>query len=163
MVVRIDEPLSSDSSAGGDTFSASLAEPLVVDGLVIAERGARVSGRVVNSHRAGPSSGASLLELRLSTITTSDGQRVAVSTESWTRRGDTWTAGDAATIGGGAAVGAIVGAIEGGGKGAAIGAGVGGVAGLGTVAATRGRPVTVPSETIIRFRLASAVTITERR
>jgi hypothetical protein len=161
VAVRLDESLSSDRGAGGDTFSASLADPLVADGLVIAERGARVTGRVVNAQRAGRVSGTSLLELGLVTITTSDGQRVPVSTEPWARRGDTSMGTDAAKIGGGVALGAIIGAVAGGGKGAAIGAGVGGAAGAGTVAATRGKPVNVPSETVIRFRLASAVTVTE--
>ena len=71
---------------------------------------------------------------------------------------------DAAKIGGGAALGAVVGAIAGGGTGAAIGAGGGGVPQVpGTMAAMRGKPVNVPAQTIIRFRLATRVTITERQ
>jgi hypothetical protein len=112
--------------------------------------------------RAGRVSGTSSIELTLSSITTSDGQKIAVSTGPWAKSGDVTHGQDAATIGGGAALGAIIGAIAGGGKGAAIGAGVGAGAGAGTVAATRGKPVSVPSETVIRFRLASTVTITER-
>jgi hypothetical protein len=81
--VRLDESVSRTSA--GDSFQASLVEPLVVDGLVIAERGARVTGRVRI---------ASLLELGLATLSTSDGQRVAVST-------DPWTYGQAGTIAGG--------------------------------------------------------------
>ncbi len=161
--VRIEESLSSDRNAGGDTFDASLADPLVVDGLVIAERGAHVSGRVRNSQKAGRGTGTSFLELGLGAITTSDGQHIAISTDSWTQRGDTSRVEEAAKIGGGAALGAIIGAVAGGGKGAAIGAGAGGLAGAGAVVATRGKPATISSETIVRFRLASAVTITERR
>jgi hypothetical protein len=162
VVVRVDESLSSERNAGGDTFSASLAEPLVIDGLVIAERGSRVTGRILNSYKAGRLSGSALLELSLSSVTTMDGQKVDVSTEPWAKRGDSSSGRNAAKIGGGAALGAIIGAIAGGGPGAAIGAGVGGAAGIGTVAASRGKPATVPSETVIRFRLASSVTITER-
>jgi len=101
--VRIGESLSSDRNAGGDTFGASLADPLVVDGLVIAERGARVSGRVVNAQRAGRISGTSLIELDLAAVTTSDGQHVAISTAPWTKRGE-----GAALVGGGTALGAII-------------------------------------------------------
>jgi hypothetical protein len=161
--VRIDESLSSDRNAGGDTFNASLADPLVVDGLVIAERGARLRGRVVNAQQAGRFSGTSFIELGLTGITTSDGQEIAISTVTWAQRADSSRGEDAAKIGGGAALGAIIGAVAGGGKGAAIGAGAGGVAGAGVVAATRGRPANVSAETIVRFRLASAVTIAERR
>ena len=147
----------------GDTFDASLAEPLIVDGLVIAERGARAGGRIVDAQKAGRLGGASLVELELTSLITADGQKIAVSTDPWTKRGDPSRGEDAAKIGGGAALGAVVGAIAGGGTGAAIGAGVGGAAGAGTMAATRGKPVNVPSETIIRFRLASQVTIRERQ
>jgi hypothetical protein len=161
--VRIDESLSSDRNAGGDTFNASLADPLVIDGLVIAERGARVRGRVVNAQKAGHLSGTSFIELGLSGITTSDGQDIGISTDTWAQRADSSRGEDAAKVGGGAALGAIIGAVAGGGKGAAIGAGAGGVAGAGVVAATRGKPANISSETIVRFRLASAVIITERR
>ena len=163
ITVRIDESLSSDRNAGGDTFEASLADPLVTDGLVIAERGAHVNGRVVNAQKAGHAGGNAFIELGLTGITTSDGQHIAVLTEPWTQRGDTFRGEDAAKIGGGAALGAIIGAVAGGGKGAAIGAGAGGLAGAGVVAATRGRPASISSETIVRFSLATPVTITERR
>ena len=60
---------------------------------------------------------------------------------------------DAAKVGGGAALGAIIGAIAGGGKGAAIScAVVGGAAGTGTVLATRGKDVELKSEEAITFR-----------
>jgi hypothetical protein len=160
--VRLNESLSTDRVMPGDTFWASLADPLVVDGLVIAERGDRVSGRIINSIRAGRMSGNSVLTLTLATVSTSDGQRVPVSTEPWTRQADSSRNQDLATIGGGAALGAIIGAIAGGGKGAAIGAGIGGGAGIGAAAATRGKSASVPSETVINFRLASRVTITEQ-
>jgi hypothetical protein len=162
IAVRLLESLSSDHVSAGDNFSGTLAEPLIADGLVIAEKGARVSGRVVDAQRAGRVSGTSLIELALTSVTTADGQRVTISTDPWAKRGENSHVQDAEKIGGGAALGAIIGALAGGGKGAAIGAGIGGGAGAGTVAATRGKPVNVPSETIIRFRLASPVTITER-
>lgn len=56
-------------------------------------------------------------------------------------------------IGGGAALGAIVGAIAGGGRGAAIGAAAGAGAGAGAQVLTRGKKVTVPSESLLTFRL----------
>lgn len=166
--IRLNESLSSDRSAPGDSFDASLAEPLIIDGLVIAERGARAGGRIVDvqkadSQKAGRIGGTSSVALELTNLVTADGQKIAISTDPWTRRGDASRAEDAAKIGGGAALGAIIGAVAGGGKGAAIGAGVGGAAGVGTVVATRGKPVNVPSETIIRFRLATRVTIKERQ
>jgi hypothetical protein len=87
--IRLDETLSSDRTVTGETFQASLAEPFIVDGLVIAERGARVTGRIVNSEKA-------RVELGLATLATSDGQRVALSTDPWTKligSGDALSAG----------------------------------------------------------------------
>jgi hypothetical protein len=163
IVVRLDQALSSDHAAVGDTFQASLSEPLIVDGLVIAERGARVSGRITDHSRAGRFSGTSLLQLSLTAVQTSDGQKVAITTEPWVKKADAPTGQQAAKIGGGAALGAIIGAIAGGGTGAAIGAGLGGGVGAGAAAASQPKPVTIPSETVIRFRLANRVEITERR
>lgn len=107
--------------------------------------------------------GTSSLDLELTIVETSDGQKVEISTVPWTKRGDTSYGADAAKVGGGAVLGAIIGAAAGGGKGAAIGAGAGGILGAGAAAASRGKPVNVPSETVIRFRLASRVTIMERQ
>lgn len=56
-------------------------------------------------------------------------------------------------VGGGAAVGAVMGALLGGGKGAAIGALVGGAGGAGTQVYT-GRKKEVPPETELSFKLA---------
>jgi hypothetical protein len=163
VTIRLGETLSTERAVSGDTFQATLADPLVVDGLIVAERGARVTGRIADARRAGRMSGISSLELRLLDVTTADGQRVAVSSDPWFKRGDSMSRGAAEKIGGGAALGTIIGAIAGGGVGAAIGAGAGGGIGAGAAALTGPKPVTIPSETVIRFRLASRVTITERR
>ena len=66
---------------------------------------------------------------------------------------------DAAIIGGGAGVGAAIGAIAGGGKGAAIGAAVGGGAGTGTVLATKGKEIHYSPETRIPFTLTTSIEI----
>ena len=160
---RTVDGLSSDHNQAGDGFTATLDAPLVVDGLVIAERGARLEGKVVQADKAGRVKGVSDLAIELTQLTTSDGQRIPIETESFIKHGQTSKGEDAAKVGGGAALGAIIGAIAGGGKGAAIGTAVGGAAGAGTVAATRGKAVAIAPETRISFRLKSAVTITERQ
>jgi hypothetical protein len=161
--VRLMQTLSTEHVTAGDTFQATLAEPLVVNGLAIAERGARVAGRVIDCRKAGRLSGTSMLELGLTSVQSADGQHVAISTDPWTKQTQNPAAGEAAKIGGGAVLGAIIGAIAGGGKGAAIGAGVGGGAGAGAAAVTGGKPIELPTETIVKFRLRSKVTITERQ
>jgi hypothetical protein len=158
---RLAERLSSDDLKPGDSFTVTLDKPLVVDGFVIAERGARAEGRVLASNQAGRLSGVSSLSIHLTRLRTSDGQNVQISTDPFRKQGDTTKAEDAKKVGIGAGLGAVIGAIAGGGKGAAIGAGVGGAAGAGTVAATRGKAVELPVETRIDFRLSNPVTLTE--
>ncbi len=160
---RLLETLSSDTVKPGDTFMATLDRPFTVDGMVIAERGARVEGRVVESQEAGRIKGVSNLAIQLVRLNTSDGQRLAIQTDVFRKAGETTRSTDAAKVGGGAGLGAVIGAIAGGGKGAAIGAAVGGAAGAGTVAATRGKAAVLPVETRIDFRISNAVTVTERK
>ena len=160
--VRLVDGLSAERNLPGDSFTATLDKELVVDGFVIAERGARVEGRVTASDRGGKVRGVSSLAVEITRIHLSDGQTIAVQSNSFERRADESRGQDAAKIGGGAALGAIIGAVAGGGKGAAIGAGVGGAAGAGDVLMTRGKPAGLPSETRVTFRLRAPVTVTER-
>jgi hypothetical protein len=147
----------------GDGFTATLDQPLVVDGWVIAERGARLEGKVVESQRAGRVKGMSDLAIELTQLTTSDGQRVQIETETFIKHGRSSTGEDAAKIGAGAAIGAAIGAAAGGGKGAGIGLAAGAAAGTAGVMATRGKPAVLPAETHVNFRLRSTIAITERQ
>jgi hypothetical protein len=159
---RTVEGLSSERNQIGDTFTATLEQPLSVDGWVIAERGARLEGKIVQSQRAGRVKGLSNLAIELTQLVTSDGQRIPIQTETFEKRGESSTGQDAAKVGAVAAIGAAIGAIAGGGKGAGIGAAAGGAAGAGDVMLTRGKPAVLPAETHINFRLRNSVTITER-
>src|SRR6266851_4186234 len=58
------------------------------------------------------------------------------------------------------AVGALIGAVAGGGVGAAVGAGVGGVAGLGVSSASGRGEAVIPSEAIVSFRLTQPAALT---
>jgi len=160
--VRIGETLSTKRNQTGDTFLATLEQPLVVDGFVIAERGARVEGRVVESDPGGKVQGVAHLSVELSKLHTSDGQHVSINTSPYVKQAGSSHGTDAAKIGAGAAIGAVIGAIAGGGKGAGIGAGVGGAAGAGDVLLTRGKPADIPVETRLTFRLRDPVELTER-
>ena len=162
LAVRLGEKISTKTHKDGDSFAGTLAQPLVVDGLVIADRNSPVRGKVVQSVPSGRVKGVAQLGLELSSITTSDKQQVAVTTAAFVKTADTSRGSDAAKIGAGAAIGAAIGAIAGGGRGAAIGAGAGGAAGAGTVMATRGKPAELPVETRLSFRLTAPVTITEK-
>jgi hypothetical protein len=161
--VRLIDGLTTERTNTGDTFTASLDNPLVVNGLVIAERGARAEGRVVASDKGGKVKGVAYLSIELTRVHLSDGQTISLVTDSFEKHAQQTHTTDAAKVGGGAALGAIIGAIAGGGKGAAIGAGAGGGIGAGDVLLTRGKPAVLPSETRITFRVSQPVTVTEKR
>ena len=160
--VRIGETLSTKRNKPGDTFLATLAEPLTVEDFVIAERGSRCEGRVTEADPGGRVKGTARLGIELTSCHLSDGQRIKLHTQSFAKDAPTSHREDMAKMGGGAALGAIIGAIAGGGKGAGIGAAAGGAAGAGDVALTRGKPAEIPVETRVSFRVQEPVTITER-
>ncbi len=154
--VRLLDSLSPERNRAGDPFAATLDRELVASGFVIAERGARVEGRVTAVDPA-----AHTMSLELVYVHTSDNQNVFIQTERFDKRSEPDHSNAAAKIGAGAAIGAAVGAIAGGGKGAAIGAGAGGAVGAGDVALSR-RSGNLSSETRLVFRLRAPVTITEQ-
>jgi hypothetical protein len=160
--IRLGETLSTEHNYPGDTFRGTLDQPIVMDGFVIADRGSKVLGQVVNAERAGRVRGVSDLNLSLNEISTTDGQQIRITTDAFEKHGLSSKGEDTAKIVAGAALGAIIGALGGGGKGAAIGAGAGGAAGTGAVLATRGKAAMIPAETRMQFRLTAPVTITER-
>ena len=163
ITVRLNQWLSSDRNHPGDTFSAVLDQPLVVQGWVVARRGQTVIGRVDVAQKANQGNGVSRLGLEITEITLVDGEQLPVSTEMQQVAPSPAAPGSSArnvgTVGTTTALGTIVGAAVGGGEGAAIGAGLGATAGLAAVLYTRGRPTTVAPETLWSFRLQSPVAI----
>lgn len=162
LTVRLQDALSSEKNRVGDSFQATLDQAVVIEGFVIAERGARVEGRITELDRSGKVKGVARLVLELTKVTTSDGQHVAVQTVAFERKGETTRKSDVAKVGLGAVIGAAIGGIAGGGKGAATGAGVGGAAGAGGVLLTRGKAAELAAETRVTFRLQEPLTLTER-
>jgi hypothetical protein len=161
--VRLGESLSSEHNQAGDAFTATLDAALSAGGFVIAEKGARAEGRVVEAQKSGHAKSKAVLALELTRLDTSDGQHVAIKTETIRQQGATMaTVDQVGVVAAAAGVGAIIGAMAGGGKGAAIGAGAGGAAGGGGVVATRDKAVALPTESKITFRLSAPVTITEQ-
>jgi len=162
IAVRLRDKLSTEQHSLHDPFFATLDAPLIVEGLVIAEKGAMVRGRIVEAVQAGRVKGRAALALQLDELTTSDGQKVEIRTDAFRHEAESGVKGDVAKAGVAAGIGAAIGAIAGGGRGAAIGAAIGGAAGAGGAMATRGRPAELPSETRLTFRLSEPVTVTER-
>jgi hypothetical protein len=163
VTVRVNEILSSDRSMVGDAFTATLTKPIVVDGVVVAQRGQNVTGRVTEAKKAGRVAGTSRLGVQLIELPVVDGQQLPIQSELLTRNGTTSTGRDAGAIAATTGVGAAIGAGVNGGVGAGVGAGAGLVVGLAGVLLTRGNPTIVYPETMLTFRVNQDVTISTDR
>ncbi len=163
ILVRTNQVLSSDHNQPGDTFTATLEQPVVVDGIVIAERGQTVVGRVAQAEKAHHGENVSKLGIELTDLTIVDGTQIPIQSELITRTGPGWNGQDTGTVVGTSGVGAVIGAIAGGGPGAAIGAGVGAVAGAIGVMSTHGHPTIVTPESQLTFRITQPVTVSTDR
>ena len=160
ITVRLEQGLSSDRNQGGDAFSATLVKPVMVDGVVVAERGQTASGSVVEAKKASLGEGVSRLKIQLTDLALSDGQPVPIKTLLISQRGPTSPAGQqAAIIGGTTVTGAAIGAAAGWGTGAAIGAGAGAMAGIIGVLLTRNHPTILYPESVLTFQIDAPVTI----
>jgi hypothetical protein len=156
--VRITEALDSKTAQTNDAFHGALAADLGTQGVIALRRGAPVVGRIVDAREAAHFKGQSLLSLELTQIQRG-GQKIPVVTDAYTKEGAARGKNTATKAGGGAAFGAIIGALAGGGKGAAIGGLAGAAAGTGVNAATRGQQTVIPTETLINFQLQSPITV----
>ena len=163
ITVRVNQPLSSDHNQPGDAFQASLARPIVVDGIVVAQTGQTLGGRVAEAQKAGRVTGVSRLGLQLTDLMLVDGQQVPIQSQLITRNGSTSEGRDAAAIAGTTGLGAAVGAAAGWGRGAAIGAGAGAAVGIIGVLLTRGNPTVVYPEQVLTFRIEAPVTVATDR
>ncbi len=163
VTVRVDQPLSSDRNHSGDTFSATLARPLVIDGVVVAERGQTVAGRVEEAQKAGRVQGVSRLAVQLTDLSLVDGQQLPLKTQFVGASGPTSQGRDAAAIATTTGMGAAIGAAADWGRGAAIGAGVGAVASTIGVLLTRGRETVIYPESVLTFRVEEPVTVSTER
>ena len=156
LVIRMIDGVDSERDRIGQSFRASLDQPVLVDGNQVIPRGADVIVKLVDAKQSGKLTGKTELALSLQSVSV-NGQMMDVNTQTVKEESSSRTSRTAKVAGGTAAVGAIIGAIAGGGKGAAIGAGAGAAAGTGVELATSGQHVRVPSETRLTFALDTAV------
>jgi hypothetical protein len=157
-VVRMIDAVDSQKASSGQSFAATMAEPIVVNGQTVVPRGADVVVKLVEAKQSGTFTGKTELTLSLASVKV-NGRSVDINTQNITRESESRGAKTATTAGGGAVVGAVIGAIAGGGKGAAVGAAAGGAAGAGVQVVTKGERIKIPSETRLTFVLDAPVTI----
>ena len=160
--VVLDETVGSKISTSGQQFSASVREPVEVDGRVAIPKGARATGIVKDAKPAGRFKGGAQLELTLVSIEV-HGENYDVHTTAPNETSKGKGNRTAAMVGGGAGGGALIGGLAGGGKGALIGGLIGAAAGTGGAGLTGNRDITLPAETPITFKLVDPLEIKPRR
>jgi len=152
--VRLLDTLSSENSKAGDRFTATLAEPRVMNGRIVARKDMRVTGQVRDAVSSGRLSRPALLTLALTGVESRSGQ-YPIATGDLTVKAGSHATRNVLIVGGSSGAGAAIGGAVGGGKGAAIGALIGAGAGTAGAYLTGKREIVLPAETLLTFHLNS--------
>lgn len=158
--VRLDDDLGSKISNPGDSFTATVADDVQVNGQTVIAKGSRADGTVVDAKPLGKFKGGAVLAIRLDRVHTQWGS-YPIDSSSISRAEKGKGKRTALFAGGGGAFGALVGGLAGGGKGAAIGALAGAGAGTAGGAFTGNKQIVLPAETLLTFRLEKSVHVVE--
>jgi hypothetical protein len=156
ITVRMIESVDSNVAHLGQTFRASVDEPVLINSQTVIPRGADAVVKLVEDKQSGKFEGKTVLTVALTDLTI-NGQMIDTTTGDVTKASGSRGARTAKVVGGATALGAIVGALAGGGRGAAIGAASGAAVGGGVQLATKGQQVKVPSETRLTFTLQQPI------
>jgi hypothetical protein len=146
----------SDRSRLGQTFRASVDDPVIINGQTVIPRGADAVAKLVEDQQSGKFEGRTILTLALTDITV-NGQMIDTTTGDVSKASNSRGARTAKVVGGATALGAIIGALAGGGRGAAVGAASGAAVGGGAEVLTKGQQVKIPSETRLTFTLQQPI------
>jgi len=155
---RIDTALDTRQNQAGDKFTATLEDAVMVDGKTAIPKGAILVGHVTESAASGRIKGRAEIGVTLDSVEV-NGTKHAIQTNSIGHESSGHKKRNIGLIGGGAALGAALGAIAGGGKGAAIGAAAGAGAGTAGAAATGKQNAGIAAESLATFSLKAPVTI----
>jgi hypothetical protein len=159
LTVRINQHLSVKTNRAGDRFDGEIAEPVLGDNnTVVLPKGTPVSGMVAASHKRGHFKGASILELRLTSLTL-NGTPYRLDTRDLTRTKKGKGKRSAAFIGGGSGLGMLIGGVATGGTGLLIGGLAGAGAGTAAAGLTGNRDIEIPAESIVHFKLANDLVV----
>jgi hypothetical protein len=158
ILIRMGNSIDSSKQKAGYRFTASLETNLQANNMVVAPRGSTVYGRLASASSAGRTSGSSDLGLELTDILI-NGTSYPLLTNTYKIQGSGEGSKTAKKTVGGAGLGALVGGLAGGGKGAGIGALAGAGAGTAVAASKKGEQLSIPSESLLEFRLQQPATL----
>ncbi|MBV8631889.1 MAG: hypothetical protein JOZ83_13245 [Silvibacterium sp.] len=152
ILVRMVDSIDSSSEKSGTRFTATLETNLRVGKMTVAPRGTTVYGRLVSASSAGRFAGSSQLTIELTDIVIG-GNAYPLLTSTYEVKGSGEGKNTARDVIGGAGLGALIGGLAGGGKGAGIGALAGTAGGTALAGSKKGEQISIPSESLVEFRL----------
>ena len=159
--IEFDSPIASNTVAGGSTFATRVTNDILVGEVLAIPAGALVHGTVTEAVPAKKIGGQARLALSFDHLKLATGEQIpiaaafAVATKSQTGK-------DAATIGGAAAGGAVLGNVldkKNRTRGTVLGAVIGGAVGTAVAANSPGEEVVIAAGSVIEIRLTRPITI----
>ncbi len=160
--IRLNQAINSDKVEVGDTFSATLSAPLVLNSKTILPRGSEATIKVVSIDPGGKITGQTVMMLSLVQLSY-NGKTYRVSAGTFPILGPKQAVEAVKRGGVGGAVGAVGGFVVGkvfhhGGTGAATGASAGAVVGAAT---TKPQPAKAAAEQQLRFKLTKPLSVAQ--
>jgi hypothetical protein len=156
IVVRVAQAVSTKTNSVGDTFSGTLAQSIVVQGVPVLRAGTPITGTVVGAKGQGRFKGAGDLAVSISRV-----GHYSVATSSYEKSANCKGKRSAEFIGGGGGGGALIGGLAGGGKGALIGGLLGAAGGTAGAALTGNKDISIPAESVFTVNLSKPITVTK--
>ena len=164
IMVRTEENIDSKNAAPGQTFRADIRQNVLDSAGAVAIPAGSLAALQIKDLSNGGMLHSSKLALDIASVTVNGKTYSTLTADDYVKGGEAVGANKrtAGFIGGGAALGTLVGGIFGGGKGALIGALSGAGAGGATQVLTRGKQITVPAETVMVFYLDKTLVLRPR-
>lgn len=173
ITLQLNDYLSTRTNNEGDSFTATVSVPVVINERLVIPKGSTVRGSISRVLRPGRFKGKAIMNLIFQSIQISgrppisivaslasvDEEGKAQIKSEGTIEGRGSIGSDAARVLKPSVAGTGIGALAAGGKGAAIGAGVGVAVGLATVFATRGKDIDVQRGTTMDISLDRSLTL----
>lgn len=160
MRVRMDNEINSKVSGVDDTFTMTLAAPVVRREVVVLPTGTIIEGRVTKVRRAAYGGKNGNLEISLQTLRLSSETKQSIEGGLVNElKTESSPATSILTVLGGTAIGGIVGAISKAENGALIGAGLGTGAGTGIAFLRKGKDVSIKADEEFEIKLTRNVNL----
>lgn len=158
--VQMDNEINSRVASPNDTFTATLAAPVLASETVLLPIGTIIEGRVTKVRRASYGGRSGTLEVSFQTLRLANGVKRDIEGVLVNElKIETSPTANVLTIIGGTALGGIVGAVSGIDNGALIGAGVGAGAGTGFAFLRKGKDVRIKADEKFEIKLTKNVNL----